>query len=543
MGISSGLSKKINKSAKQFTALLIVLTTAIPQNLFANPTSGDKGETPSTLAPERIDFQKALTSEELAKHGVQPGTVEYFNSTSTIQNQKVDIDVIKGFLPGSHANILVDIMMELEPELRQSIELMPDTKIEFVNTSDPSQKKISVHAQDILDILEKIKSVNKTDYKIPNSLAAEYAELLTNMFKGTVKIFDKTTGQDVFWSFLRVAGSGGITTIGFTVGNIPLPVSAFIGGVVIGGGSGGIGLFLEKFTGWLENNKVTPENTRRYNRIGSVETYMLLSPVLIGLQATGINTIEGAGLIAGTAAASVVIQNVYFFIKKRSPRAAMWYKWYATEALFLSAISYAMPAFGIYSKDVFKTIQNAFVTALMSTSSQGVWDILLTDYIRKPLLQEAIRKDISDLAERISKTPFTEEQFRQIMANRKERYAEENLVRKKFKKYFYFASLASVLSAAAKIVGESNGIPIMETVGNGGLVVLGTSGAVKWASVWFKRDGNQKIHNLLRDMRIATVGLVNKKVAAEQAIYLDQRDIIKKVEKTNAVMCKSLFAN
>lgn len=63
-------------------------------------------------------------------------------------------------------------------------------------------------------------------------------------------------------------------------------------GLIVGAGSGSIGLFLQKYTSWLIDNKVTPKNTRRYNKIGSIETYMLLSPILIPIQGAGWNTLE-----------------------------------------------------------------------------------------------------------------------------------------------------------------------------------------------------------------------------------------------------------
>jgi len=394
VGNLSGVSKKLNNSLKQFTALLIVFSLVIPQNLFAN-SSGD-GDSSSSLPAERLDFNKALSNEDLAKIGVEHGSVQTINTTGSFKGMKVDIDVIRGEFKGEDSGKLIRLLKQLEPEIRQAYALNPETKFQFVYVADEKEKEIRFEALEIINFLESINNQTEiTTEKIKSSTAEKFKSLFA-------KMFDKTSKSDFYWSLARFAGGGTSATLSFHLGSgMPLPVSLFLGYGVLGGGSAGIGLFIEKFTGWLEHNAPTPKKGAR-NYLGSIETYMLLSPALIGLQNNGLMSVEGAGLIAGSAAVATIVQSVYYTIKKRYPTAAMWYKWYATEALFLTVPYLIMPSWDIYTSNIIMTIQSTFLTALFSTMSQGVWDVLLTKKVRAPVLQKAIEKDISELSQRLS---------------------------------------------------------------------------------------------------------------------------------------------
>lgn len=210
---------------------------------------------------------------------------------------------------------------------------------------------------------------------------------------------------------------------------------------------------------------------------------------------------RGAGIIAGGAALSVVVQNAYYFIKKRSPTAAMWYKWYATEALFLTAASFALPFFDQPINDPWKSAATLLVTALLSTASQGVWDILLTDHLRKPRLEAAIRKDLSELAEKTSKTLITDEKYKEVVLNHKNNKKHELDVRKVFNRYFYAASLVSVLSAIAMTMGSNKSIDLLFLAGKAGLFTLGVTGAATWAYVWVKRGGVGRLRERITSYR------------------------------------------
>src|SRR5690606_32833111 len=141
-------------------------------------------------------------------------------------------------------------------------------------------------------------------------------------------------------------------------------------------------------------------------------------------------------LLTGSAAATVVVQNVYHQIKKRSPQAAMWYKWYAVEALFLSMPYLMMPMWDIYTKSAVETITSTFLFSLYSTASQGIWDIFITK-LRKPHLEAAIKKDLAEMAERLKGVDTTNMTPREIDAITKR---EEFKVREPYKKYFFAAS-------------------------------------------------------------------------------------------------------
>lgn len=499
MGNYSGIEKNLKLFARQFTALLIIFSIAIPQNLFANNSSdGDGSRSPG------IDFS-VIPTEALA------GSTQTINTVGEVGGQKYNIDVIQGTIPADKSELLIEVIKSLEPQLQKIVKYEPNTKIKFISALEGEGSQEMTAAQ-LLEVLRQInpKAIEKTS--IPPNLLAEYKELMINFFYGTKNIFNKTSKNDLSWAFARLIGSGTGTTLGFYYGSgFPLPTSLLLA-TIIGGGSASIGVFLQKFTGWLENNKVTPENKRRYNRIGSVETYMLLSPILIGIQDVGFNTPEGAALLAGTAALSVVVQNIYFYIKQRSPKAAMWYKWYATEILFLSASPFVLPFLDQPSEQAWKAAATLFTTALWSTLSQGVWDILITDKLRKPKLEAAIRKDISDLAERISKTPITDPEYKKLIADKKKNEEAELKIRNKYNFYFYTASLISVLSAISMTMGNYQNIDFLTYAGTSGLLLLGSTGVGTWIYVKYE----SKLKSMINRVKLVfTFGKSEKRSSKE----------------------------
>ncbi len=392
MGNCSGLGKKLNKFSKQCTALLLVLALTIPQNLFANNPSDKE---PNDIPAERFNFSEALSPQEINTIGVAPGELQFINTTGLQNGKTIDLDVIRGQFKAKDSEKILEVLNQLKSEIEESYRLNPNTKFEFVHIADENEKNVDLTATEILEILKDINNeTNAVDVKIESSKAAKFKSFFAHLF-------DKTSKSDIYWSLARVAGSGTSAYVSFHYGSgFPIPVSIALAGV-LGAGSGSIGLFIEKFTGWLEHNKATPEKGVR-NYLGSLETYMLLSPALIGLQSDGLVSVEGAALLAGTAAAGVIVQSAYYMIKKRFPGAAMWYKWYATEALFLTVPYLAMPAWDIYSGNIKAAIISTFVTALASTASQGVWDVLITKKLRGPKLEAAMKADIAELADKLS---------------------------------------------------------------------------------------------------------------------------------------------
>lgn len=473
MGKVSGISKKLNKSFKQFTALLLVLSLTIPQNLFANNAAD--GEDKSPLPAERLDFNKALSSEDLARIGVEHGSLQTMNTTGSLKGMKVDLDVIRGEFKGEDSSKLIRVLKQLEPEIRQAYALDPATKFQFIYIADEREKEVRFEALEIINFLE---SINNQTEVTTEKVKFSTAEKLRNVF---TSMFDKTSKSDIYWSLARLAGGGTSATLSFYLGSdMPLPVSLFLGYGVLGAGSAGIGLFIEKFTGWLEHNAPTPRKGAR-NYLGSVETYMLLSPALIGLQNNGLMSVEGAALLAGTAGVAAIVQTVYYTIKKRFPTAAMWYKWYATEALFLTVPYLIMPSWDIYTSNIFLTIQSTFLTALFSTMSQGVWDVLLTKKIRAPVLQKAIAQDVSELSQRLSGRSLNDILNMSHTELNKIVHQEEFKVRERFKKWFFLASIVSVTSAVATNTGVYMGIDALKVGGMAGLALLGVSGLGTWS--------------------------------------------------------------
>jgi hypothetical protein len=474
------LTQKFNITLRQTLALMIVFSLVVPQNLFANPAGGDGTNVKVELAPERLDFNKALTPAEMNEIGIEDGSVYTLNTTGELNGMKVDLDVIRGQFKAEDADKLVKVLQQLEPEIRSAYELDPNTKFMFVYVADEKEKQISIQAKEILDLLSGInKNVSVTEEKIKFSTA----EKLRKAFSS---VFDKTSKSDLYWSLARFAGGGTSATLSFHLGSgLPLPVSLFLGYAVLGAGSAGVGLFIEKYTGWLVNNAADPSRGIK-NYLGSVETYMFLSPVLIGLQSTGVLSVEGAALIGGTVGGATLVQSAYYTLKKRFPKVAMWYKWYATEALFLTIPYLIAPSWDIYAENILTTIQSTFLTALFSTMSQGVWDVLLTDKIRAPLLQEAMKKDVMNLSERLSGSRISDEKFSDIVLDHKANHEEEFKVRQRFKKFYFLASFVSVSSAVATNTGVYMGMHALKIAGISGLTVLGLSGAVTWAYVKYK---------------------------------------------------------
>lgn len=135
----------------------------------------------------------------------------------------MDIAVIQGELPGSQSQTLLDIFKELEPEIRKAVEIDPNTKFQFIYAAPESKKTMDVTAQQILEMLKVLNPTAVHDERIPDSLVAEYQELLRNFFKSTRNIFNQTTGSDVKWALARLAGAGSSTTLSFFYGmNLPI---------------------------------------------------------------------------------------------------------------------------------------------------------------------------------------------------------------------------------------------------------------------------------------------------------------------------------
>ena len=476
---------KINVSIlfKKLIALLVVFSITLPQNLFANsPTDGDGNK--NELSQERLDFQRILTPAVMNEIGVAPDSIQTINTTGVLNGLKTDIDLIRGEFESKDFDKFIKILKKLEPQIRRAYELDPSTKFQFLYASGPNEKEMRIEAQEVLNLLSDIeKNISVTK----ETISLERIKKMKDFF---VNAFDQTSKSDIYWALARLAFGGSSATLSFYVGSqLPLPASMFLGYAVLGAGSGGIGLFIEKFTGWLDNNTIDPTKPRTLrSRISSVESFMFMSPLLIGLQDTGVFTVEGAGLMAGTAGAVAVIQNVYYMIKRKSPHAAMWYKWYATEAAFLTAPYLIAPAFDIYAENLMATVSSTFLTSLFSTASQGVWDVFITN-IRKPYLEAAMRKDAAELANRLQGIDITKIDPRELDRITK---VEENKVRERFKKYYFFASIWSVTSAVTSNTGVYMGIPALIYAGTGGLAVLGASGVTTWAYVKYRKNKNSR---------------------------------------------------
>ncbi len=479
------LCKKLKELSKQGTALLLVFALALPLNLFAQNSPDGRAQPPETR-----DFNfSVINAETLKRMGLEPGSVQTIQTSGIHQGRKVSMEIIRGTVPAESANVIVDIIEKLEPQIRKAAELDPNIKFDFRYLAPESEKAINPTALELYDILKDIKATNFVEERIPDSLAQEYKELLKGFVEGSKNLFNETTKNEVSFSFVRMFGAGGLSYASFHYGlNIPIPAALSMG-FVMGSMSGSVGLLLQKFTRWLVSNTVTPQNTRRYTRIGSVETYALLSPILIPLQSTVWNTPEGVGIIAGGAAASVIVQNVYYTIKKGSPTAAMWYKWFAVEAAFLTAAGLLLPAFGLPTEAPWLAIKAIFITSLASTASQGVWDIFITDSLRRIPLEEAIKRDIQDLSRRISKTVVTDEKFKEIVLEEKQNVDQERAVRNRYNWHFTIASLVSVGSAVAMSVGSNTGNNPLYFTGKAGLITLGASGALTWSYAIFKEKG------------------------------------------------------
>jgi hypothetical protein len=469
---------------------VIILSVALASNGFASSSDGfDLNRPLSENEGSRVDALNLARPD-----------ISTFSTEVVHEGKALTVDIARGQVGSHELTKIVQVFRMMEPQIRKAYELDPNLKIKFYHITDSSNHTY-VPATEILDFLESIsKGVLHENIRIDQTTADKLKAALGS-------IFDQTSRSDLYWGMARLAGGGSSSIFSFYFSNLPLPAALFVGVAVSGAGSAAIGIFIEKFTGWLDHNVVDPTKNIR-NRLGSIETYMLLSPALIALTSQHVNNIESALLIAGTATASVIVQNVYHTIRKVSPNAAMWYKWYATEVLFVSAPSIALNLLGYGAANLTATVTTAFYAGLLTTVSQGVWDILITK-MRKPFLEAAIQRDLSEFAERFNGksvlsiradqmknitsmdqliavtsgkdvTKMTESEYRAIA------HKYENEVRERFKKFYYFASAWSVASAMAMTAGANAGNAALTNGGTLGLVVLGISGFSTWLFVKIK---------------------------------------------------------
>jgi hypothetical protein len=477
---------------KQAIAIFLSLSLAMP--VYA--TDDFEREAPDLGANLIANESDAFNRLKLSNPAVAT-----YSTTVQHEGKILEVSVARGEVAGHEINKVIKIFKMMEPDIRKAHALDPNTKFQFFHITDTRHENAQyLAATEILDFLKTIDAGTSGEtVRIDNNVVDKFK-------KAFGSIFDQTSTSDIYWGMLRLAGSGTSSTFSFFVAGFPIPVSLIVGAAVTGGSSATIGILIEKFTGWLDNNKVDPNN--KMNRIGSIETYMLLSPVLIPLSAYGINNVESAMLLAGTATLSVLVQNIYFMVKKRSPNAAMWYKWLATEVLFVTVPTVALNLMGYQATDVVAAVMTAFKSGTLGTLAQGVWEIFLTK-VRKPFLEAAILKDLAEMSERFNgrrvfslsrqemqgiKTmeelkaklggknilDISESEYKAIA------HKAENEVRARFKKYFYFASLWSVASAMAMTAGGYSGNSALYYTGMAGIFMLGLSGAGTWLKVHLK---------------------------------------------------------
>lgn len=388
--------KKLNNFFKQITTLLIVFSIALPQNLFANNSPSDdlRESERAELAPERIDFN-ALTPESLNRIAIQPESLQTLNTTGMFEGQRIDIDVIRGEFQSDEADKILKVLNELKGQIEEAYRLNPNTKFEFVHISKEGDTKLNLAAEEILNFL---KDINNNTQDKSEAINSGSWEKIKNFF---TLVFNKTSKSDIYWALARFGAGTTSATLSFHFASgFPLSISLILG-TTLGTASGSVGLFIERFTDWLEKNKPTPHKGAR-NYLSSIETALFVSPLLIGLQHNGLFSVEGMTLLLGTAAITPVIQSTYYKLRSKFPKVGLWYKWYAVEAAFLTVPYMMMPGWDIYTNSITKTIASTFLTALFSTMSQGVWDVLLTDKIRAPYLKEAMKKDIAEFSSKVS---------------------------------------------------------------------------------------------------------------------------------------------
>ncbi len=479
MAKNSRLNNLVFLFARYVFSYTIIFSLAF-SSPYAAASSSDSYDT-SRSAP-RIDFESTLNAQTLGSMGFKDGQIQFLQTQSTRNGEKVEIDVLRGELEQESVHNVRKLLEHLAPQIRKVHEANPDSRFQFNYISEQGETALDVTAQEILSVLRDIDPDTRTnEEKIDSVISTKLKAILNKTFSSetysdaTRRAFDKTTKNDVMWALMRFVAAGGSTTWAFTLSDIPLP-TAMVLGVSLGAASGGFGLFIEKFTGWLDNNKTIPG--RKLNYITSKETLMLLAPLLIGLQGTGIATPEGAALLGGYSTATVLAQNIYYQIKKRSPSAAMWYKWYAVEALFLSIPYFMLPMWDIYTRSVVEAITATFAYSLFSMASQGMWDLFLTS-VRRPHLEAAIKRDLSELAERLKGVDITKLTPRELDAITKR---EEFKVRAPYKKYFFAGSILSVTSAVAGNAGAYMQSPALEISGQAGLLLLGSTSLILWTT-------------------------------------------------------------
>lgn len=458
------MCKQLNVFLKQFITLLLVLSFALPHNVIANNDPSDFEEKIDNDS-NRLNFD-VLDTDELARRGVNPDQLLRTNSSSRLNDgRRITIDLIQGEVKAHQFNVIIAVLEQLEPQLRRAFELNPNTKFEpVIVTAEGEERLLDATIQDVLNFINDIREGKVTRVSINQSTA----QRIRGFFS---RAFEKTTAEDVKWGLARLAINGTSATISLYITNVPFPIAPLLGYGLIGAASAGIAVFLEKFTEWLDHNEVNRSRPLR-NRLGSIETYLLLSPLLIGLQGTGLNTMEGVQLLAGTAALSVVLQNAYYFIKKRSANAAFIYKWGATETAFVAAIPLVLPIFDIPTENIMRTIGMTFVYMAMATASQGIWEKLIVS-VRRPFLDRATESDLKGFAERVSGQKIFDMTYRERTSLIK---SDELLARKPYKKYFFFISVASVLASILGSAASYKGIDILSTTGKLMLGALGVSG-------------------------------------------------------------------
>jgi hypothetical protein len=520
VGLDTKLIRKLNNSLKQLLAVMIVFSIVIPQNLFANPgADGADAPIPESLSNERINFEKVLTPEVAAQLNLQSESAITMHTSSETNGKKIDIDVLQVAFAKKDIKILNQILKKLEPQLRKSYELTPDVKTEINYVGAESDKSISFEAMQAVDFFKGLDK-NSTFYK--KYVKLSIIEGVKNYFQ---TLTDPKTKVDYYLTVIRLGGSGGAATFSLWVSGIPTSISGLIGVGVYGGGSAGVGFMIDKYTQWLANNVIDPAKKVR-NRLGSIETYMLTAPLLIGLQDTGVFTTEGAAYLAGYMGIATLVQNLYFEMKKRSPKAAMWYKWKATEALFIASGTLLLPMWDVYSINAMDSIISTYKYSSLSTLSQGVWDIFLTN-VMTPLLNAAKAKDQSEYRQRTEGKNLKADDIRLY----KILHQDELEVRDHFKPFFFGASLVSVFSAIAGTAGHNSGNQNLITTGLVGMLILGGSGFATW---WWYAGGPQKLWNNTKTVFRKVVGKIRGKSPEEQSSSLSSDSEIR--------TCSQLFA-
>lgn len=454
---------------KASIAFMIIFSIAIPQNIHANPgADGSEQQKNQKLSAERIDFNQALPPATVANLGINPGSVFTVNSTAQVNGQKINVDVLQAEFSVDEVKKMVRLLKQLEPRVKKSMELSPGKKFQINHITSSND----THNFEIMEALKFFGELDRDSEFYRKFVHLSVYERITDYFS---TLFGKKTKRDYYLTVARFVGGGGSATYSMWVSGIPMPISAIVGITAIGGGSASVGFLIDEYTGWLDNNVVDPKKQVR-DRLVSIETLMMLSPLLIHLQETGVFTYDGGVYMAATLGITALIQNGYYEIKKRSPRAAMWYKWKATEVLFLTSSTVMLPIWDIFAVSAMDAILSTFMFAGLSTISQGVWDIFLTS-ARRPFLEKAQQIDQMEFEERTKGIDLGAMGPGEVY---KLLHREEIKVRDKFKIPFYVASFFSVLFSVGGTTGRNTNTAWLVTAGFAGLLALGTVGGVTW---------------------------------------------------------------